>query len=186
MLDDYKSPSFIFGVCLLLLIPIGVGSFTYSALRNDSQETEAKTADFQPNRNSFEGLAREQNIKPIPIAPVQTSGSAGVSYDSNQGIPIGKYSNPPTQIGSLTDSYDSSQNQTLNYRSSIEFNRLRQQNINSQTSDYSLPSASNNFKDTNNSLIDPLSDDSFLSVPETESEEPLSPVAEPLFGQFGQ
>ena len=51
--------------------------------------------------------------------------------------------------------------------------------------DYSQPSASNNFKSAeDNSLVKPLEDDSFLEVPESKDEKPpLSPVAEPLFGQ---
>ena len=185
MLDDYKSLPFIFGVCLLLLVPIGIGSFAYSTLRNDAEETEAETADFQPDRDPFDGLAREQNIKPTPIPPVESSGSAGVGSDSDEGIPTGKYSNPPAQIGSFgSDSYDPSQSRPLDDRSSVELNRLRQQTIDSQTPDYSTPASSNDFKDTeDNSLIDPLSDDSFLEVPETEDSEPVSPVTEPLFGR---
>ena len=187
MLDDYKSLPFMFGVCLLLLVPIGIGSFAYSTLRNDAEETEAGTAEFQPDKDPFDGLAREQNIKPTPVAPAESSGGGEVGIDSDEGIPTGKYSNPPAQIGSFgSDSYDASQSQSppLDERSSVELNRLRQQPLDSQTSDYSAPASSNDFKDTeDNSLIDPLSDDSFLEVPETEDSEPLSPVTEPLFGQ---
>ena len=185
MLDDYKSLPFIIGVCLLLLVPIGIGSFAYSTLRNDAEESEAGTADFQPEKNSFDGLARERNIKPAPIAPAESSGGAGISSDSDEGIPIGKYSNPPTQIDSFgSDSYDPSQSRPLDNRSSVEQNRLRQQTMDSQTSDYSLPASSNDFKNTeDNSIVAPLSDDDFLEVPETEDSEPVSPVTEPLFGR---
>jgi hypothetical protein len=48
--------------------------------------------------------------------------------------------------------------------------------------DYNAPASSNNYNDTqDNSLIEPLEDDSLLEAPTSTSETaPLAPVTEPL------
>ena len=179
MSDNYKSLPFIVGVSLLFIVPIAVGGFVYSSLGNDAEETETTN---QRNEDPFERLPSQQNIEPIPVPPTEASGGAGMVDNSSEGIPIGKYSNPPTEIEtSKTDNLNP--RRPLDDDSSVELNRLRQHR-DRQTPDYSIPAASNDFQDTeDNSLIDPLSDDSFLQVPESEDSEPLSPVTEPLFGQ---
>lgn len=183
MPDNYKSLPFIFGVSLMLLFPLGIGGFVYTSLRNEADEQQTGQADSSPETSTFEGLPREQNIRPAPIPSPENSGGAGTSSDS-EGIPIGKYSNPPTQIESSGEQAISRNRPLDDSGSSVDRNRLIQ-DANMLAPDYSQPSASNNFKGTeDNSLVDPLEDDSFLEVPESEDETPpLSPVAEPLFGQ---
>ena len=178
MPDNYKSLPFILGLSLLFCVPVGIGGFVYSSLRSDAEEQKTTSPE-----NSFEGLPREQNIKAAPIPSAETSGSGGTSLDS-EGIPTGKYSNPPTKIESFGEDA-ASRNRPLDDSGSIvDRNRLIQQNTDKLVPDYSVPSASNGFKGTeDNSLIEPLEDDSFLEVPESEDDAPLSPVAEPLFGQ---
>lgn len=178
MSDNYKSLPFIVGVSLLFIVPIGVGGFAYSSLGDNGEESETTN---QKNQDPLEGFPSEQNIEPRPVPPTETGG-AGTLDNSSQGIPTGKYSNPPTQIETF-GSDAPSPSRPLDDSGSVELNRLRQ-NRDRQTPDYSMPAASNDFKDTeDNSLVDPLSDDSFLQVPESEDSEPLSPVTEPLFGQ---
>lgn len=185
MPDNYKSLPFIVGVSLLFLVPVGIGAFAYSSLRDNSDEQQTTEADSLPESSPFEGLPREQNIQAAPMPSTENGGSAEIDSDSSQGIPIGKYSNPPTQIESYGKNTTPRTRPLDDSGSIVDRNRFIQQDADRQAPDYSTPSASNNFKDTeDNSLIEPLEDDSFLEVPETEDETPpLSPVAEPLFGQ---
>lgn len=177
MSDNNKSLPFIVGVSLLFLVPIAAGGSVYYSLRDDAEETETTN---QRNQDLFKGLPSEQNIKPIPVPPTETSGGTSMGDNSSQGIPTGKYSNPPTQIE--TFGTDNPNPRRLDDDNSVELNRLRQQD--NRQIDYSRPAASNDFKDTeDNSLVNPLSDDSSLELPESEDSEPLSPVTEPLFGQ---
>ena len=177
MPDNYKSLPFILGLSLLFFVPVGIGGFVYSSLRDDVEEQKTTSPE-----NSFEGLPREQNIKAAPIPSPENSGSGGTNSDS-EGIPIGKYSNPPTRIESFGEDAALRNRPLDDSRSIVDRNRLIQQNTDKLVPDYSEPSASNGFKrNEDNSLIEPLEDD-FLEVPETEDDAPLSPVAEPLFGQ---
>ena len=183
MPDNYKSLPFIFGVSLMFLFPLSIGGFVYTSLRNEAKEQQTGQGDSSPETSTFEGLPREQNIKAAPIPSPESSGSAETNSDS-EGIPIGKYSDPPTQIESYGEQATSRSRPLDDSESSVDRNRLIQ-DANKLVPDYSQPSASNNFKRTeDNSLVAPLEDDSFLEVPESEDETPpLSPVAEPLFGQ---
>ncbi|MEL6495797.1 MAG: hypothetical protein AAFQ41_11860 [Cyanobacteria bacterium J06623_7] len=174
MLDNYKSIPLLAGVSILLLFPVGIGAFTYSALNDresNSQSELLQNPDF----------SEDTEIQVVPI-PSDESLSGGGNPESTSEIPLGKYSNPPTTIETgrgITDSYSRSRN---TFDSSVDRNSLRQQTNIDTTPDYSAPAASNGYKSpTDNSLVAPLEDDTFLKVPENEAESaPLSPMSEPL------
>lgn len=188
MLDNHRTLSLLIGVGLIFVVPISIGTFAFSTLLDDDEGQKAETTDSSAEEDSFDGLAREQNIKITPLPPVESNGSGGVGYDSSGGIPIGRYSHPPTRIESFEEDYSNTNRSLDSPGSSIELNRLRQEQLDSSIPDYSMPSSSNNFKSTeDNNLIDSLSDD-MLEVPESETETeteipPLSPITEPLSGQ---
>lgn len=192
MLDNYKTLPFIIGVSLILIFPIGIGTIAFSVLGNDGEGQETETTNSPAEDNPFDGLAREQNIKPAPIPPAEGNGGGGVGYDSSEGIPIGRYSNPPTRIETFGEDLPNTNRPINSSGSSVELNRWRQERekIDSTIPDYSAPSSSNNFKSTeDNSPIDSLSDDmDMLEAPESETETEnvppaLSPINEPLLGQ---
>ena len=177
MLDDYKSIPFLAGISILLLIPIGIGAFTYSSLTNDEPSPSGQSA---TNKNS--GEDSDVQFAPVPTYQSETGGS---NADSTEGIPIGKYSNPPTNIETGSGMPDIDSRSPSDFDSSVDRNRLRQQTTINSTPDYTAPSSSNSYNEPeDNSLVAPLDDDSFLEIPEDEAESvPLSPVAEPLFQQ---
>lgn len=184
MLDNYKSIPVLIGVSILFLVPVGIGGFAYTLLRNENAERQpGNTANSQPERAASTGLARETNIRPLPSAPENSGGGAGIDSNSTQGIPRGKYSNPPARIGSTGTDLPSTSRPSSYFDSSVERNRLNQDSLDSVVPDYNTPSSSNNFNGSDdNSLLTPLEDDSFLEVPQSDEEElpTLSPVAEPL------
>lgn len=170
MLDSHKLPLLI-GVSLLLSIPVGIGAFAYSSLRNEDEPQQTTN----PSSPTESYGSSERNF--VPPAPVNNGGSV---EDHSEGIPIGKYSNPPTKIrsyGEDTTSIDRSWNDS----GSVERNRAIQQNAGNSVPDYSQPASSNNFNQTeDNSLVTPLEDD-ILEVPQDDDEEtPGLSVTEPL------
>mgnify|MGYP003433528533 CR=1 FL=1 len=192
MLDNYKSIPFLAGICILFITPLSLGAFVYSSFRADSTDQSTDSAeDSTAKNNSLGGLATESNIKAAPL-PLSESGSGGSNTDSTTGIPTGKYSNPPTTIETGREELipQTSQNPIDNFESSVDRNRAIQQTMNDSTNDsmdplipdYNAPASSNNYNDTqDNSLIEPLEDDSLLEAPTSTSEtDPLAPVTEPL------
>lgn len=184
MLDNYKTLPFIIGVGLILIFPIVIGTIAVSVVQNDSEGQE--TTESATEENSSNVWTGKQNIEITPVPPTDNRGS-GVGYDSSQGIPIGKYSNPPTRIETFEE-YDSEIDRSPNSPgSSVEFNRLQQNNLDGDLPNYSAPSSSNNFKSgEDNSLTDSLSPDT-LEVPQSDLDEeseleipPLSPLTQPL------
>ena len=175
MLDDYKSISFLAGVSILLLIPIGIGAFTYSTLTNDESSPPEQSA-------TNDNLGEDSDVQFAPV-PTYQSETGGSNADSTEGIPTGKYSNPPTNIETGSGMPSAGSRSRSDFDSSVDRNRLRQQTTINSTPDYSAPSSSNSYNEPeDNSLVAPLEDDSFLETPENETESvPLSPVAEPLF-----
>lgn len=191
MLDNQKSIPLLIGVSILFLIPVGIGGFAFTSLRNDSDSAEKQTggANSQPEGVASPGLARETNIPrtKMPAAPESNGSGAGVGSSSTQGIPTGTYSNPPTSITTTGTDLPGINRPIDDFDSSVERNKLNQESLDSFSSDYNAASSSNNFNrsDENydeNSLLTPLEDDSFLEVPESDDEESstLAPVSEPL------
>ncbi len=186
MLDNYKSVPFLAGVSLLLITSLSIGGFVYSSFRADSTDTagESKT-----ETDSLGGTGTDQ-MKSAPFPSVESSG-AGSNTDSTTGIPTGTYSNPPTKIETGSEDLvpKTSQSPINNFESSVDRNRAIQQSMNDSNDsidhsipDYSAPASSNNYHDTqDNSLIEPLEDDSLLeSSPSDPDTVPLAPVTEPL------
>lgn len=180
MLDNYKSVPFLAGISILLITSVSIGAFVYSSLRADSTDTagESKT-----ESDSLGGSDTE--IKSAPFPSVEPGG-AGSNTNSTTGIPTGTYSNPPSTIetGSEVLVPKTSQSPINNFESSVDRNRAIQQTMNDSIDhsipDYSSPASSNNYHDTQNSLIEPSEDDSLLESPQsTPDPAPLSPT-EPL------
>ncbi|MEN9567144.1 MAG: hypothetical protein RLZZ69_2340 [Cyanobacteriota bacterium] len=185
MLDNYKSIPFLAGLCLLFITPLSLGAFVYSSFRADVTEQSSETAEDSTEQNdSLGGLTTESNIKTAP-SPLPESGSGVSNTDSTTGIPTGKYSNPPTTLETGSDGLipQTSQEPIDNFDnlgSSVDRNQAIQQTINDpsdsidssaySTPDYSSPSSSNNYNDTqDNSLIQPAENDSLLETPESDS-----------------
>lgn len=189
MLDNYKSLPLIAGVSILFLIPIGIGAFAFSYLAGDSDtnpsnsSNEARATNKSGSSNSTPGLGGEDNLRVVPVPPSNDRG--GGAIDSNEGIPIGKYSNPSTDIPVGEGLTPTTNRRIDDFDSSIDRNRAIQQSIdNNSTPDYNAPSSSNNYQmpASDNSLVTPLEDDSFLELPESSSDsEPAAIPTEPLF-----
>lgn len=192
MLDNYKSIPFLAGICILFITPLSLGAFVYSSFRADSPDQSSDSAeDSTAKKDSLGGLSTESNIKAAPL-PLSESGSGASNSDSTTGIPTGKYSNPPTTIETGREGLipQTSQNPIDNFESSVDRNQAIQQTMNDSTNDsmdpsipdYNAPASSNNYNDTQeNSLIEPLEDDSLLEAPTSTSEtDPLAPITEPL------
>ncbi|MGF1590465.1 MAG: hypothetical protein ACFCU7_14730 [Pleurocapsa sp.] len=182
-MNVYKSLPVIIGITLVFVVPASIGGFVYSLLSNETAEKQTENpADSNLENNPFEDLPKEENII-APAPPTNSNSASGIDLDSNQGIATGRYSNPPTTVKSFGDSGVSDASLPPEIVSSVERNRLIQQNIDKSIADYSTPSSSNNFnRPEENSLIDPLEDDSFLEIPDSSNEEAAttSPVSEPL------
>lgn len=192
MLDNYKSIPFLAGICILFITPLSLGAFVYSSFRADSTDQSTDSAEDSTAKNdSLGGLTTESNIKAAPL-PLSESGSGASNTDSTTGIPTGKYSNPPTTIETGSEELipQTSQNPIDNFESSVDRNQAIQQTMNDSINDsmdpsipdYQAPASSNNYNDTQeNSLIEPLEDDSLLEAPTSTPEtDPLAPVTEPL------
>ena len=188
MLDNHKSIPLLIGVSILFLIPIAIGGFTYTALQEDSgKEQTPEAANSQPDGASPAGLARETvGPRPMQSPPNRGTGGGNEALPSNEGIPTGKYSNPPAKIESGGVDLPGASRPIDDFDSSVERNKLNQESIDTMTPDYSAPSSSNNFNNRSNdfddnSLITPLEEDDFLEVPESDDEETptLSPVGDP-------
>ena len=191
MLDDYKSLPFIVGVSILLLVPFCVGGLIYSSFSSDNAANQTETFD-SPNSSPGSGLAREKNIRSVPPLSSESSGGIGVNSNSSQGIPIGKYSNPPTEIKSFGTDMPNTSRPLDDFGSSVERNRLNQQNSSRLIPDYSAPSSSNDFNRTeDNSLIEPIEEEQLVEITPRNEQElineqetiPLSPVTEPFSQQ---
>ena len=194
MLDDYKSLPFIAGISILFLIPLSIASFTYVSLTEDSGNANSSTTSGEPqtagrSKNSATGLEEENNFRVVPIPPSNSQAGSG-NFDSDSGIPIGKYSNPPTNIPAGKGITSTTTNRGIDDSdSSIDRNRAIQHsfdNDDNSTPDYSAPSSSNNYQmPERNSLVAPLEDDSFLEPPESDRDsEPATIPTEPLTQPF--
>ena len=190
MLDNHKSIPLLIGVSILFLIPIGIGAFTFTALQGDSkQEQTGEAADSQPDGASPYGLSTETNIRPRPMPQSSEGRGEGAigDHSATEGIPTGKYSNPPTRIRAGEVYMPGATSPIDNFDSSVERNK-QNQNIDTTLPDYSAPSSSNNFdsnlnRSDDDSLITPLEEEEdFLEVPDSDDDEELpvlSPVGEP-------
>ena len=177
MVNDFKSPSFIVGVSILLLVPFTVGGLVYSSLSQDDAQQQTDSNSSLTKEIPFGELARESNLPPEYTAAPKTS-SPGVNVNSSPGIPIGKYSNPPTSI----TSEGLATPQTDNSSGNIGFNS--EISSNPALPDYSAPNSSNNFNSTaDESLVTPLETNELLEIPESNLEpaNSLTPTTEPLF-----
>ena len=162
---------FLAGVSILFLVPIGIVAFTYSSLQGN------ETNPSEPSLTRQNG-AEDSEIEFVPL-PSYESETGGANPNDTEGIPIGKYSNPPTSIETGRGIPEAS-SRSSSFDSSVDRNRLRQETIIESSPDYSAPSSSNSYNQPdNNSLAAPLEDDSFLEVPEAESV-PLFPFNESL------
>lgn len=180
MFHDFKSPSFIIGVSILLLVPFGLGGIVYSSLRNDDAQQQAGGDSSSSEERPFEELARESNIPPAAVSSPDNSGS-GASSNPSPGIPIGKYSNPPTSI--TTGGYDSPSNTPSEVDSGFEGSSSGISS-NPALPDYAAPNSSNNFnRNHDRSLVTPLEANETLESPTRtfDSPPPLAPTAETLF-----
>ena len=177
MVNDFKSPSFIIGVSILLLVPFTVGGLVYSSLSQDDAQQQTDSDSSPTKEAPFEGLTRESNLPPEYTAAPETS-SPGVNVNSSSGIPIGKYSNPPTSITSEGLATPQTDNSSGNVGFNAEISST------SARPDYSAPNSSNNFNSTTNeSLITPLETNELLEIPESnlEQADSFTPITEPLF-----
>lgn len=183
MLDNPKSIPLLIGVSILFLIPIGIGAFTYTAIQDESDSQQGEAADSQPDGAAPPGLATETNMRPRPMpSPPRESRGTVEDSRSTEGIPTGKYSNPPTKIQSGGVDLPGATRPVDDFDSSIERNKQNQEiDTNIMRPDYSAPSSSNNFnRSDDNSLITPLEEEDFLEVPDSDDEEAptLSPFNE--------
>ena len=184
MLDEYKSLPFIAGICILFLIPITIGSLAYYSFAEGGERSPNIGKSGSASNSSTE-LGEEGDFKVVPI-PASNSRGSGEAIDSGGGIPIGKYSNPPTDVPLGGSGISTSNRGVNNFESSVDRNRSIQESNSNSTPDYTAPSSSNNYNATpDNSLAAPLEDDSYLELPESNNSEPVpvSPAAEPLFQQ---
>lgn len=184
-----KSASFpiIMAVSIILTVFVGLSGIVISFISSDSVQKRINKEGTQA-QDGFAGnnQQEEKNILVAPApAPAPSKGGANAVTESNSqtGIPIGTYSNPPTAVKSSGNSYTpdtstSEQNSPIgNFgSSSIESNRLTQQNGTLRTPDYSSDSPSNNYNSSNsnsltdeNSLVAPVESDTFLKSPSTSS-----------------
>ena len=178
----------VIGVVMLIVVTLGLGGIIYSFTQSEAvQEQTDNSSDFAQNNNQLEA---EQLDKNIIIAPTPKEVEAGSKIDTNSetGIPTGTYSNPPTSVKSFDYSDDYSSDLSGQYGSSVERNRLRQQNLDTTMPDYSSPSSSNNFnRADDSSLVAPIEDDSLLGVPDTDHNEEstgISTIEESPFQQL--
>lgn len=173
----------IVGILILFLVPLSIGTAivaTFQAEENERQDIEETIVESSP----FSDAKSKQSLKAVPLPQTGRIGS-GTVENQTEGIPTGTYSNPPTSIGSFgSDSNTSTTGRPLaDFDASTERNQSSQLGNRSIVPDYSSPSASNNFNSTeNNSLIDPLEDDSFLEVPRTNNS---STSVTPPINSFG-
>ena len=192
MSDKRRSIPLIAGVSILFLIPIGIGAFSVSYISSE-EDGSADTGEAtlkQPETDAF-GFYDTESAAP---APSSDSGRGGSNPNSatEEGIQIGKYSNPPASVKSGGDIPGSYTRPLDDSGSSIERNKSIQRGLGNPTSEYN-PSASydSSFSGTednslaepldDDSLVSPLEDDGFLEVPDSDSGSvPLAPVSEPL------
>ena len=148
-----ESLSVLVGVGILALATLSSGGLAYSFYRTEIAEEKEESSDMANDDSPFEQLKKEKNMVITPV-PTDRSGS-GTTKSNNSGIPIGTYSNPPTTINPTSNLYSTEAGRRINNIDSIP--------------DYSSPASSNNFNSTNNSLIKPLEDNSFLDTPSTDN-----------------
>ena len=181
-MDNNSKSIFIIGVSMLLLAPLSGAWVAYSFFDRETESAEEQAGgeeNFGLENNHFEKLEEEVLTAP---APVDSQGRGTIDSNS-QGIPIGKYSNPPTTINPSGSSDFSGTSRPLDdFDSSVERNRLRQQYTNRMTPDYNTPSSSNNFnRAEDNSLVKPLEEDDSLEIPDRSDSKPNSiTLEEPL------
>ncbi|MCC0176933.1 hypothetical protein I4641_08065 [Waterburya agarophytonicola K14] len=174
MQRDSQYLPIILGVGILFCVILGMGGIAYSfytdQIAQEKQE-EKESSYITEDDSPFEKLNREDNIVIVPV-PQEEGGTTGI-LPSNEGIPTGTYSNPPSTIQSTANAYLTDINRPIdNFDSSVARNRQNQERISSQFPDYSSPTSSNDFNSTrDNSLIKPLDNSDFLEIPTTDTEE---------------
>ena len=165
------------GLLILSVASLGLGGLIYSFARSDTVQEQTETSEDFAQENS----PSEESDKNILVAPAPVEGEGGgmtgIDSNSETGIPTGTYSNPPSTVNSFEYSDLPEQNSSIHdFDSSVERNRLSQQNsqqsLDATIPDYSSPSSSNNFNQTDdNSLIEPTEENSLLEIPDTDSDE---------------
>ena len=180
MFNDFKSPSFIIGVSILLLVPFGMGGLIYSALRNDDAQEQTSIDNSATEDNPFQELARASNLPSRAISTPETNGSRGPMPQS-EAIPIGKYSNPPTTIN--TNDVDAPRTNKIQKSLGSDSINSFGMSDNGTIPDYNAPNSSNNFKRPSESLLDSAAENELLEVPQSNFDRSdfLTPKAEPLF-----
>ena len=164
----------VIGIVMLSVAVLGLGGIMYSFAQSEAvQEQTENSSDFAQNDSQLETEESDKNIIVAPVpTEVEGGGRTGIDTNSDTGIPTGTYSNPPTSINSFDYSDDYSSGLSEQYGSSVEHNRLRQQHFDAIRPDYSSPSSSNNFNQSDdNSLVEPIAEDSLLGVPNNDSNE---------------
>lgn len=199
-----KSPSLpiVIAAGITLTVFVGLSGIVISFVNSDSvqEQMDKEGTQAQQGTQTQDGFANndreeEKNVlvapAPIPV-PVPSSGGADAATELNSetGIPIGTYSNPPAAIKSSADPYTSDTSTSEqdypigNFgASSVESNRLTQQNGTLRTPDYSSDSSSNSYNSPNstsltdgansltdeNSLVTPPEEETFLDSPSSSS-----------------
>ncbi|MDJ0594233.1 MAG: hypothetical protein QNJ72_30365 [Pleurocapsa sp. MO_226.B13] len=182
MKQSSGSISIIIGVSILSVTFLGLIGVVYSVFR-DSLPEETDAPELAEDDSPFEQLKKEKNIIIVPV-PEQVGSSPGIDSSSNGGIPIGKYSNPPSTINSHGSSNYRENRPIDSFDSSVERNRQRQEAFDNTIPDYSQPSSSNNFnRSSDNSLIESLDNDDFLDSPSNDRQERINtpPLTESPF-----
>ncbi|WP_019508476.1 hypothetical protein [Pleurocapsa sp. PCC 7319] len=164
----------VIGVVMLSVAVLGLGGIIYYFTQSEAvQEQTENSPDFAQKNSQLEAEKSDKNIIVAPApTEVEGGGRSGIDPSSETGIPTGTYSNPPTSVNSFDYSDDYSSSLSEQYGSSVERNRLRQQNFDITRPDYSSPSSNNNFNQSDdNSLVEPIAEDSLLGVPNNDSNE---------------
>ena len=161
------------GLLMLSVASLGLGGLIYSFARSDTVQEQTETSEDYAQENS----PSEESDKSILVAPAPVEGGGGgmtgIDSNSETGIPTGTYSNPPSTVNSFEYPDLPEHNSSINdFDSSVERNRLSQQSLDATIPDYSSPSSSNNFNQTDdNSLIEPTEENSLIEIPDTDSDE---------------
>ncbi len=178
MKKDSGYLSILAGISILAAVFLGLGGIAYSFYRSEIAEEKEESLDIANDDSPFEQLKREKNIVITPV-PEEKGGSGKIV--ETEGIPTGTYSNPPTEINTSGSSYSTEINRP---NPMVESNNFNSESLIDNQPDYSRPSSSNNFNNSDdNSLIEPLENDDFLDVPENNSDDLLEtpPLTESSF-----
>ena len=176
------SLSIYIGASILVLTFFGLIGAGYTYYINKTAEEETDSSEMSAENDPLENLKREKNLVTAPVTEQESSGMG--TLDTETGIPTGTYSNPPTSINSGSTSDTITNRPIDSYSSGINDNPLEQESLTNTIPDYSRPSSSNNFNSTSdNSLLEPLDNDDFLDVPDT-NPTPAVETPSPLESSF--